>query len=75
MAVHGRIKGSRLIPLGQLPSRLAEVPEGPVVTVCRSGKRSARAAAELLRAGRTQVRSMTGGMLAWNDAGLPVERA
>lgn len=71
----GRIKGSRLIPLGQLPSRLAEVPSGPVVTVCRSGKRSARAAAELLRAGRTQVRSMSGGMLAWNAAALPVERA
>jgi glyoxylase-like metal-dependent hydrolase (beta-lactamase superfamily II)/rhodanese-related sulfurtransferase len=71
----GRIKGSRLLPLGELPSRLTEVPAGPVVTVCRSGKRSARAAAELLRAGRTQVRSMAGGMLAWNDAGLPVERA
>ncbi len=71
----GRIKGSRSIPVGQLPSRLAEVPEGPVVTVCRSGQRSARAAAELLRSGRTQVRSMTGGMLAWNAASLPVERA
>ena len=70
----GHIRGSRLIPLGELSARVSEVPEGSVVTVCRSGKRSARAAAELLRAGRTDVHSMSGGMLAWNKAGLPIER-
>ena len=68
----GHIRGSILIPLGELPSRLSEVPPGAVVTVCRSGKRSARGAAVLLKAGRTDVHSMSGGMLAWNKAGLPV---
>lgn len=70
----GRIRGARLIPLGELAGRLDEVPEGPVVTVCHGGKRSARAAAELMRAGRALVVSMAGGMVAWNAAGLPVER-
>jgi rhodanese-related sulfurtransferase len=71
----GRIAGSVLIPLGDLQARLDEVPRVPVVTVCRGGTRSARAAAQLLASGRTAVRSLRGGMLAWNEAGLPVERA
>jgi glyoxylase-like metal-dependent hydrolase (beta-lactamase superfamily II)/rhodanese-related sulfurtransferase len=71
----GRIRGSRLIPLGELSARRGELPAGPVVAVCHSGKRSARAAAELKRAGRTDVAALAGGMLAWNAAGLPVERA
>jgi len=71
----GRIVGSRPIPLGQLARRASEIPAGPVVAVCRSGARSARAAAELARAGRGDVGSLAGGMLAWNEAGLPVERA
>lgn len=70
----GHIAGSRLLPVGELSSRLAEVPKGPVVTVCRSGKRSARAAQELMKAGRNDVVSLAGGMLAWNAAGLAVER-
>jgi len=71
----GHLPGARLIPLGELPRRLAEIPAGPVVAVCRSGGRSARAATELIKAGRTDVRSLAGGMLAWNAARLPVERA
>lgn len=71
----GRIRGAHHIPLGALPSRLSEIPaRGPVVTVCRSGVRSSRAAAELQKAGRADVLSMAGGMLAWTAAKLPVER-
>jgi rhodanese-related sulfurtransferase len=40
--------------------------------VCRSGARSGRAAAALLGMGFTDVTNLTGGMLAWNAAGLPV---
>jgi glyoxylase-like metal-dependent hydrolase (beta-lactamase superfamily II)/rhodanese-related sulfurtransferase len=69
----GHISGSTLIPLGELSHRLAEIPSGPVIAICRSGKRSARASAELSRAGR-DVLSLAGGMLAWNEAGLPVEK-
>ena len=42
-----------------------------MVTVCRSGARSARAAAMLARDGR-EVSNLAGGMRAWARAGLPV---
>ncbi|MBI3550215.1 MAG: MBL fold metallo-hydrolase [Elusimicrobia bacterium] len=69
----GHVRGATLIPLGQLGDRLAEVPKGAVVTICKSGRRSARAGAQLLAAGWKDVHSMAGGMEAWNEAGLPVE--
>jgi rhodanese-related sulfurtransferase len=69
----GHAPGARHIPLGQLPGRLSEVPpHRPVVTVCRSGARSRRAAALLAREGR-QVHNLTGGMQAWIAAGLPLQ--
>ncbi len=46
----------------------------PVVAVCRSGNRSAVAAAQLAAAG-FEIANMTGGMTAWAAAGLPVVRA
>ncbi|MDA8291200.1 MAG: rhodanese-like domain-containing protein [Actinomycetota bacterium] len=53
------------IPLGQLPARLAEVPEDrEIVSVCASGSRSASASELLARAGR-RVANLSGGMLAW----------
>ena len=53
------------IPIGQVAARIDEVPtDREVVTVCGSGKRSARAAETLSRSGR-QVGDLTGGMHAW----------
>ncbi|GAA1333418.1 rhodanese-like domain-containing protein [Brachybacterium rhamnosum] len=67
----GMIPGAIHMPLGQLASRAGELDrERPVVTVCRSGKRSARAAEELAAAG-FQADTMGGGMIAWQNAGLP----
>jgi rhodanese-related sulfurtransferase len=68
----GHAPRARHIPLGQLTVRLHELPAGrPVVTVCRSGRRSARAAALLARDGR-EAHNLAGGMHAWASAGLPV---
>ena len=68
----GHAPRARHIPLGQLSRRAAELPEHrAVVTVCRSGARSARAAAMLARDGR-EVSNLAGGMRAWARAGLPV---
>lgn len=68
----GHAPKARHIPLAQLARRLGELPSGrPVVTVCRSGSRSARAAALLAREGR-EVSNLAGGMHAWSRAGLPV---
>ncbi|MGE5764606.1 MAG: rhodanese-like domain-containing protein [Mycobacterium leprae] len=68
----GRAPGARHIPLAALPGRLAELPtDRPVVVICRSGNRSAAAAALLARTGRTAV-NLAGGMRAWAAAGHPV---
>jgi adenylyltransferase/sulfurtransferase len=64
-----RIPGSVLIPLGEIPRRHAELGDlnGLVVTQCKSGMRSAKAAAFLRSAGFKDVRNLTGGILAWID--------
>ena len=68
----GHAPRARHIPPSQLSRRAAQLPNGrAVVTVCRSGARSARAAAMLARDGR-EVSNLAGGMRAWAQAGLPV---
>ena len=68
----GHAPRARHIPLGQIARRAGELPKGrAVVTVCRSGARSARAAALLAADGR-EVSNLAGGMHAWARAGLPV---
>ncbi len=62
----GHISGATLIPLGQLPDRLNELPANQkIVVVCRSGNRSAAGRDILLKAGFNQVTSMAGGMNEW----------
>jgi molybdopterin/thiamine biosynthesis adenylyltransferase/rhodanese-related sulfurtransferase/molybdopterin converting factor small subunit len=66
-----RIPGSTLIPLGDLPKRLSEVPRGAdapdIVVHCKMGGRSAKAVALLREHGITNARNLTGGILAWID--------
>jgi adenylyltransferase/sulfurtransferase len=64
----GRIPGSTLIPLGQLPNRLSELdPNAEIVAHCRSGARSQKAVDLMKQHGFKNVRNMTGGILAWSD--------
>lgn len=68
-----RVPGARLIPLGELPDRVDEVPtDGPVYVICKSGGRSATAVAWLRERGIDAV-NVAGGTMAWRDAGLPIE--
>jgi rhodanese-related sulfurtransferase len=61
-----------LIPLGELPNRLGEVPQDQqIVVVCRSGNRSKTGRDTLLRAGFKSVTSMRGGMNDWKASGFP----
>jgi sulfur dioxygenase len=70
----GRVRGSRSIPLGELTSRAAELAKDrPIVTVCRSGARSAQAAVLLGKAGFADVANLAGGVLRWRAEGHPVE--
>lgn len=69
----GHIPDATLIPLGELPDRLSEVPgDQQVVVVCRSGNRSAQATDILRQAGFDQTTSMNGGMNEWAAAGYDV---
>lgn len=73
----GHVPGAVLIPLSELPSRLSEIEDyrdKAVVAICRSGSRSAKAAALLRDSGFENVWNMTGGTLAWRQRGFPVER-
>jgi molybdopterin/thiamine biosynthesis adenylyltransferase/rhodanese-related sulfurtransferase len=61
-----RLPGALLIPLGELPRRLAELdPSAEIVVHCKSGGRSARAVALLQGKGFTRVSNLTGGILNW----------
>ena len=62
----GHVPGARLVPLGSLSARALELSkERPIVTVCRSGARSAQATVLLRKAGFDQVANLAGGMLRW----------
>lgn len=67
------IPDATLIPLGELASRLDEVPsDQPIVVVCRSGNRSQTGRDILLEAGFTRVTSMAAGVTDWQAQGLPI---
>lgn len=70
----GRLSGGVLIPMSEFAARVGEVdPAQPIIVYCRSGGRSLMVAEALQNAGY-DAKSMAGGMLAWEAAGLPVER-
>jgi rhodanese-related sulfurtransferase len=71
----GRIAGSKLIELSELPAKVGEIErDRPVILYCRSGARSQMATEALSQAGY-DAHNMTGGMLEWQAAGLPMEPA
>ena len=64
-----RIASARLIPLGQLPSRMSELDSADeIVLQCKSGVRSARALKLLQEAGFAKLLNLEGGILAWADS-------
>ena len=70
----GHIPGTELIVLDTLPQMISELPrDKTVVFICRSGGRSGKATAFAQDNGLTNVFNMKGGMLLWNQLGLPVE--
>jgi adenylyltransferase/sulfurtransferase len=63
-----QIPGATLIPMAQVPHRLAEFdPSQEVVVHCRSGARSAQVVAFMRQRGFTHARNLAGGVLAWID--------
>ena len=69
----GRIGGAIHVPLGELPSRLNELPKDrPIVAYCGHGQRASSAVSILERAGLGPLLNLDGGFDAWRAAGLPV---
>jgi rhodanese-related sulfurtransferase len=73
--VEVRAPGAALLPTSSFMNRVGELPaDRPLLVVCHMGSRSAAVAGYLLRAGRSDVVNVAGGMDAWERAGLPVRR-
>ena len=73
----GHIAGARLLPRGQLELRVNDELPDPtqrIVVYCELGKISTLAAATLRQMGFLRAVALDGGMKAWRDAGLPIER-
>ena len=71
----GHIEGAALLPLGEIPDRIDEIPKDvPVILVCRSGNRSGQAYQYLTEQGFDNVHNMLGGMLDWAAYGYAIEK-
>ena len=73
----GKIARAKLIPLGDLKNRIGELEKyksKPIIMVCRSGSRSAGACGMLSKQGFSEVYNLAGGMIAWQQSNLPVEK-
>ena len=73
----GHVEGTENVPLGTVleVAKASWDKDAPLVVLCRSGGRSGQAATALAEAGFRHVYNLQGGMMAWNDAGLPVAGA
>ncbi len=73
----GHMRDAKNIPAKELPQRLGELEKlksKAVIVVCSSGKQSVKAAAQLKKAGFSEVYGLDGGMAAWQAQGMPVAK-
>ncbi len=68
---NGHVPGALHIPMGDVPDRLDEVPEGDLLVICQGGGRSRKVAAFLIAEGRTATNG-AGGTGAWIESGRAV---
>ena len=74
----GHAMGSKNIPLGQLETQLPLMVKNkslPVILVCQVGGRASRAASQAKKLGYERAQALSGGLKAWREASLPVEKA
>ena len=73
----GHVGGARNVPLGQLQERLPQVAKNktvPVIMVCAKGARASRAVGIAKGLGYDKAQALAGGLGAWRDANMPVEK-
>lgn len=72
----GHVPGAQHIPLTMLESACQQLPQQrPIALICRSGHRASLAASLLEKKGYTSVINIRGGMQAWKQAGLPLNKS
>lgn len=74
----GHMIGAKNVPLNQLEEKLAGAVKNknvPLLLVCATGARAQRAVAVAKKLGYEQAQAVAGGLKAWKDANLPVEKA
>ena len=71
----GHILGAKNVPVSRLDEGdLAKRKERPVIVYCDGSERSSKAVAALKKQGFTRVVNLSGGLKAWQQAGLPIEK-
>jgi len=74
----GHVKGAKNVPLGQLEEKLPQTVKNkavPVILVCAKGARAQRAVGVAKKLGFDNAQALSGGLTAWREASLPVEKA
>ncbi|HBG04989.1 MAG: rhodanese-like domain-containing protein [Geobacteraceae bacterium GWC2_58_44] len=70
-----RLRGSLLIPLGELEKRVKEIPrDRPLLVYCAVGARSSSAAGFLASKGYREIYHMSDGLVGWYKNGFPIEK-
>ena len=74
----GHVGGAKNVPLNQMEDKLTAAVKNktlPLILVCQTGARSARAVAIAKKLGYENTQSMQGGLKAWQTAALPLEKS
>jgi rhodanese-related sulfurtransferase len=74
----GHVGGARNVPIGEFEKRLPEVVKNksvPLILVCANGARAGRALAQAKKLGYEKAQVLAGGLKAWKEANLPIEKA
>lgn len=74
----GHVGGAKNVPFSELENKLGAVVKNkalPLILVCANGARANRAVAVAKKLGYEQAQALSGGLKAWKDANLPVEKA
>ncbi len=74
----GHVSGAKNVPFSELESRLPALVKNkalPLILVCASGARASRGVAVAKKLGYEQAQALGGGLKAWKEANLPLEKA
>ena len=74
----GHVGGAKNVPFGELEDKLPSAAKNkalPLILVCATGARANRAVAVAKKLGYDQAQALNGGLKAWREASLPIEKA